>query len=657
MVATLLLDRGAETVTYLDPDICVYGSVQHIADLATKHGVVLTPHLLTPLPRDGLQPGEAQIMGAGAFNLGFVAVSQAARPFLRWWQERLERDAINDQSRSLFTDQRWVDLVPSLFPHHVLRDPGCNVAYWNAHSRPIARAADSWTAGGEPLRFFHFSGYRPHTPWLLSRHAPDYPRVRLPDHPALRTLCDEYGEALRSYGAAVLHGDDYGWGRLPDGEPITPGQRRCYRQALLAADRGAAPYPPDPFGEAGPAAYLDWLHAPAGTDSRVSRFVHAAWSSRPDLQAAFPDPLGRSEDHLLAWLQDEGCEQLGIPLDRRPRADPRRVLPAPAAPEVMGVNVIGYLKAELGVGQIGRFAVAASRAAALAVTTLGYNRTVSRQQHPFVVSPFVSILKSEPWIVSLVAEAPALLTAFGDTLVAAVGSPGAATANPDTHQRAHAEQAGRRRQGCQALGHASAGHRSPACLGSGCFYEQNAPARASPSTHLKIFFDASEPGRLGVSTSRSHGATEPALPVDVSGIVGGPTGCTAAPSSSPPSSDGGLGGGSSPTLSTQELVNLATVSASLPEAASGHLEPHDRPARPRDVAPDDIRPGPGAGAQPARTAHRQRRKPAGRTDQPGSARPEWSGCTCLARMAVTAASGCPVPVMPAHRASQQISSA
>lgn len=310
---TLLLDRGAETVTYLDPDICVYGSVQHIADLATKHGVVLTPHLLTPLPRDGLQPGEAQIMGAGAFNLGFVAVSQAARPFLRWWQERLERDAINDQSRSLFTDQRWVDLVPPLFPHHVLRDPGCNVAYWNAHSRPIARAADSWTAGGEPLRFFHFSGYRPHTPWLLSTHAPDYPRVRLPDHPALRTLCDEYGEALRSYGAADLHSDDYGWGRLPDGEPITPGQRRCYRQALLAADRGAAPYPPDPFGEAGPAAYLDWLHAPAGTDSRVSRFVHAAWSSRPDLRAAFPDPLGRSEDHLLAWLQDEGCEQLGIP--------------------------------------------------------------------------------------------------------------------------------------------------------------------------------------------------------------------------------------------------------------------------------------------------------------------------------------------------------
>lgn len=53
----------------------------------------------------------------------------------------------------------------------------------------------------------------------------------------------------------------------------------------------------------------------------------------------------------------------------------------------MGVNVIGYLKAELGVGQIGRFAVAASRAAALAVTTLGYDRTVSRQQHPFVVSP------------------------------------------------------------------------------------------------------------------------------------------------------------------------------------------------------------------------------------------------------------------------------
>jgi hypothetical protein len=337
-----LLDLGAETVTYLDPDIEVFASLEHVADLATEHGVVLTPHLLTPLPRDGLQLDEAQIMGAGAYNLGFIAVGRTSRPFLQWWRERLARDAINDPSQSLFTDQRWIDLLPSLFSHHLLRDPGCNVAYWNVHARPIARTPQGWTAAGEPLRFFHFSGYRPHTPWLLSRHAPDRPRVRLSEHPELRALCDSYGEALRRHGAHDLSGDDYGWARLTDGREVTAWERRCYRSALIEGDRGTSPYPPDPFDSLGPAAYLQWLHAPARCDSRLTRFVHAAWVSRPDLQAAFPDPFGRSEDAALAWLQSEGYAQLGVPADRRPAAARRLALPPrPASPASMSSATCG----------------------------------------------------------------------------------------------------------------------------------------------------------------------------------------------------------------------------------------------------------------------------------------------------------------------------
>ena len=40
-------------------------------------------------------------------------------------------------SRNMFTDQRWVDFVPSLFDHLILKDPGCNVAYWNLHGREL----------------------------------------------------------------------------------------------------------------------------------------------------------------------------------------------------------------------------------------------------------------------------------------------------------------------------------------------------------------------------------------------------------------------------------------------------------------------------------------------------------------------------------------
>ena len=60
----------------------------------------------------------------------------------------------------MFTDQRWVDFVPSFFDHYILKDPGYNVAYWNLHgrARDAPTAIDiSWTAS--PLRFFHFSGF------------------------------------------------------------------------------------------------------------------------------------------------------------------------------------------------------------------------------------------------------------------------------------------------------------------------------------------------------------------------------------------------------------------------------------------------------------------------------------------------------------------
>ena len=42
----------------------------------------LTPHVLHPMPRDGLQPERAVLRHAGLFNLGFIAVGPSAVAFL-----------------------------------------------------------------------------------------------------------------------------------------------------------------------------------------------------------------------------------------------------------------------------------------------------------------------------------------------------------------------------------------------------------------------------------------------------------------------------------------------------------------------------------------------------------------------------------------------
>ena len=62
---------------YLDPDIRVVSPLDEIRELALEHGIVLTPHNLTPIPRDGRYPSEESILIAGAYNLGFIGLGRS----------------------------------------------------------------------------------------------------------------------------------------------------------------------------------------------------------------------------------------------------------------------------------------------------------------------------------------------------------------------------------------------------------------------------------------------------------------------------------------------------------------------------------------------------------------------------------------------------
>ena len=48
-----LLDDGASSVIYLDPDIKVYQSLSDLEMLSVENEIILTPHVTRPMPRDG----------------------------------------------------------------------------------------------------------------------------------------------------------------------------------------------------------------------------------------------------------------------------------------------------------------------------------------------------------------------------------------------------------------------------------------------------------------------------------------------------------------------------------------------------------------------------------------------------------------------------
>jgi glycosyltransferase involved in cell wall biosynthesis len=372
-----LFERFGEPVLYLDPDIQVFAPLSDLGELADTHGILVNPHTTKPLPRDGLMPSERDLLIAGTYNLGFLGVGRQGAPFLDWWAERLRRDCLNSVEEGYFVDQRWIDLVPSFFPHHVLRDPGCNVAYWNLPNRNVQNGDGNYRVDDVPLRFFHFSGFSADAPHLLSKHQGERPRIRLSDQPALASLCRDYAKNLRRQGHTRYSRIAYRYDTAANGMHLGRAIRRAYRRELVAQEsEGRTPTLPDPFTKEGAEALVEFLQQPAmQTTPKLSRYIFEVYRERSDLRSAFPDVLGADAERFIDWVrQDEGTG----------KQIPDELFPGRRAKALeRGVNLYGYVFAESGTGQIGRSIVAALKAARISYAVIPFVETVNRQQHQF----------------------------------------------------------------------------------------------------------------------------------------------------------------------------------------------------------------------------------------------------------------------------------
>ncbi len=229
----LFRTHGLEQLIYLDPDICVYSPLEPVfASLAGGATVVLTPHLTSPLD-DDYQPSEQDHLYNGTYNLGFVAFRRcaAADRMLAWWNERCLALGFSEGRTGLFVDQKWMNLAPGLFEGvAILRDAGCNMAYWNLHERLLLATGSGMLVENPngpavPLRFFHFSGIDRSDETGLSRNTN---RFTLGDRPDLKELFADYRERLRQFEDERLQRVPYGFDRLTDGTAVTRLARRIY---------------------------------------------------------------------------------------------------------------------------------------------------------------------------------------------------------------------------------------------------------------------------------------------------------------------------------------------------------------------------------------------------------------------------------------------
>src|SRR5262249_46547918 len=183
---------GEKEVLYIDPDILVMRPLEELRAPLASASIVLTPATLRPMPRDGKRPFDQDLLVAGAYNLGFIGVrrSDQAQEVVRWWETHLrEGGAVVDMPKGLMTDQKWVDLVPSLYSETViLRDDTYNVAWWNLHHRELTRRGQQFLVNGRPLAFFHFSGFDPAKPRVFTKECQN--RTEIVEGTALAELID-----------------------------------------------------------------------------------------------------------------------------------------------------------------------------------------------------------------------------------------------------------------------------------------------------------------------------------------------------------------------------------------------------------------------------------------------------------------------------------
>ena len=218
-------------VIYLDPDTCLFSSLDLIYESLDEYPILLTPHYTVPIS-SAKDNYDLAMMRFGSFNLGFYAVSShpEALAFLSWWSERCINLGFFETQFGLSVDQKWVSIAPCFFRNlHIMFDLGLNMAYWNLHERILSKDIDGYLVNKQcRLVFFHFSSFDRKNPKAIATRPHKW---RSSGREDLDEICSFYAEKLAKYDqgySLVKYGYDY----MSNGTYISPTLRRAYASVV-----------------------------------------------------------------------------------------------------------------------------------------------------------------------------------------------------------------------------------------------------------------------------------------------------------------------------------------------------------------------------------------------------------------------------------------
>jgi glycosyltransferase involved in cell wall biosynthesis len=306
-----LLERGFEKVVYLDSDTYVYASLDPILGALDDHDGIIAPHITEPLD-DGFVPDDLTIIRSGAYNTGFIAVraSDQAFRFLRWWMGKCEHQCFTDLEAGLFNEQKWADLIPSLFPGFLIdRSPGLNAAYWNLCQRPIEKRQGIYFVRDTRLVFFHFSGYYLEEPDILSVHDQRYRSKPIPE--VVKELLADYSAELRRNGLERYKNVPYRYDFFTGTDiRIPPIVRKIYREDESIQNL----FGDNPFDVSRDPGFLQSYNAPVNVRGfPLTRLSLEILRDGLILRSLFPEDARDSIEAFVRWFFAKGAAKYSLP--------------------------------------------------------------------------------------------------------------------------------------------------------------------------------------------------------------------------------------------------------------------------------------------------------------------------------------------------------
>ena len=199
-VFNYLFKTGYSKVLFFDPDIVIYNPLNELLSMLDTKTFVMTPHIVKPIPDDGLWQTDLQLMRTGLFNYGFLALSNVNEyrllEHLKWWSDRLRYYGYVDLPNGMHFDQNWgifITVFEDAKDYLILRDESYNAAYWNLHytGKNIVANSSGYYYNNTTLKFFHFSGVSTNI-YDMNLISPHQTRYKMWNFPNLEPIFKEY---------------------------------------------------------------------------------------------------------------------------------------------------------------------------------------------------------------------------------------------------------------------------------------------------------------------------------------------------------------------------------------------------------------------------------------------------------------------------------